>query len=631
MPEIQGPGAGPPPAGRPLRDALILLGLCLVVYLPGFFTIPPVDRDESRFAQASRQMFESVALPAGQRADAMHSGGLLVPMIQDRARLNKPPLIYWLQAGSAAVFTGGDPLRDEIWMYRVPSLLAAIAAVLLTWRIGASMFGARVAVLAGAMLAVCPVVAWETHQARADMVLLALTTGTMGALWRVYERREIGGTTRAAAAFWVVMALGILTKGPIAPMVAGLAVLMLCVSTRDWSWVRGLRPVAGATLCAAIVVPWFVLVARRVGVDLYVRTVLDETLGRSLAPKEGHWAPPGYHLVLLPVLFWPGSLLTAVGLGQAARRAFPGLCRRRAPAGAGETDVPHSVEPLVYSPWASSSRARLGWIRDGQPSPQLFLLAWIVPAWIVFEIVGTKLPHYTMPLYPAVAILSAWAVATASTRVWGDIKSNAARAGFVVWFVIGGVLVLGGAGLSVLFRGALAEDCALSGAIAILAIPAVLATAAIICFAAASICLLLGGLRRAQRWAIAAWAASGSLVLMALCPVFAPGADTPHLARSIIEQPGWQARPIGSEYHEDSLIYALRGHVERIDDGTAQDWLTKHRSGIAIVHDRFRVTSHWWRDDTRYNELGSAGIGGFDVVPNYHVVEQLPVPKEPPF
>jgi len=69
-----------------------LIVLCLLVYIPGLWTIPPVDRDESRFAQASRQMLESGTLE-----------GWVVPMVQDRPRLNKPPLIYWLQAGSAYV------------------------------------------------------------------------------------------------------------------------------------------------------------------------------------------------------------------------------------------------------------------------------------------------------------------------------------------------------------------------------------------------------------------------------------------------------------------------------------------------------------------------------------------------
>lgn len=142
--------------------------ICLTVYLPGLASIPPIDRDESRFAQASRQMFESRALPPAEQDDDLHSGGLTIPRVQDRDRLSKPPLIYWLQAAGAAAFTGGDPGRDAIWMYRVPSLVAAMLTVLATWRIGVSMFDPRAAWLGAAMLGVSPVFVWEAHQARAD-------------------------------------------------------------------------------------------------------------------------------------------------------------------------------------------------------------------------------------------------------------------------------------------------------------------------------------------------------------------------------------------------------------------------------------------------------------------------------
>src|ERR1044071_5190431 len=108
---------GTPAAARPRRRGWLgtvgLVALCCVVYLPGFFALPPVDRDESRFAQASRQMLESVTLPAAERDPARHGGGLVVPMVQDRPRLNKPPLIYWLQAASAGVLSSEDPKRDR--------------------------------------------------------------------------------------------------------------------------------------------------------------------------------------------------------------------------------------------------------------------------------------------------------------------------------------------------------------------------------------------------------------------------------------------------------------------------------------------------------------------------------------
>jgi 4-amino-4-deoxy-L-arabinose transferase-like glycosyltransferase len=385
-------------------------------------------------------------------------------------------------------------------------------------------------------------------------------------------------------------------------LVAGLAILSLCLTTRRWRWLSSLHPLTGLLLAAAMVLPWFILVANKIGPSLYLRTIFDETLGRSLLPKEGHWAPPGYHLVLLPVLFWPGSLLTAAGVVYAFRQAF-----RR------------------------GTTSRLRALRNGISSPDLFLLAWIIPSWLVFELASTKLPHYTMPLYPAVAVLSARAVVSAGTRAWQSITRKIARIGFIAWFVIGCVLVLGGSVLSVLYWGALAEDQGLARGVVTFAGAALLMVFAVVCFGAAGILLLIGDMARSSRCAILAWAAGGALVLMTLCPALAPGAGTPHLARAILDEPNWPSRPIGSEFHEDSLVYALRGHVERIDEGTARDWLAAHPDGIAIVHDRFRVTPHWWTDSTRYEVLGSTGIGGFDVVPNYYAVKQLPLPKEPMF
>src|SRR5262245_34300071 len=104
---------------------LLLVVLCLAVYLPGFAALSCVDRDEARIAQARRQLAES--------------GDYVVPRVQGRVRLNKPPLIYWLQSTAARALTRGETWRDAIWMYRVPSLLAAIVAALATWRMGLSM------------------------------------------------------------------------------------------------------------------------------------------------------------------------------------------------------------------------------------------------------------------------------------------------------------------------------------------------------------------------------------------------------------------------------------------------------------------------------------------------------------
>lgn len=578
----------------------VLVGLCLAVFLPGFFTIPPVDRDESRFAQASRQMFEAAALPEGEREPAKHGGGWAVPMVQDRPRLNKPPLIYWLQAGSAWVFTGGEPLRDAIWMYRVPSLLGGIAAVLGTWWIGRSMFDGRVGVLAGAMLAVCPVVAWEAHQARADMVLLACVVVAMGGVWRVWSGARADAEEGTGApghrgirgwipplVFWTAMGLGVMTKGPIAPMVAGLAVLSLCLVTGRWAWLRRLRPMMGGAMVAAIVAPWAWVVAERVGWNEYLRVIADETLGRSVSAKEGHWGPPGYHLVLLAVLFWPGSLLTAAGFVEAWRRVF-GIQGRMSRDAEGEGRVSRGAGTPVLG------RARLvGWWADrGEAwasSPGLlFCLAWAVPGWIVFEAVGTKLPHYTMVLYPAVAIVSAWAAAdlagARTLRGWGP------RA----WLVIGVFWAVVSA--AALVQGFLAGDTVVLAGVAV-------AAATIFSLVKASLAIRACVPLRAQVWGIIAMVTAGAVLLGVSADDFLGlSARTVAAVRGIDPQGRRPLAAVG--YHEDSLVFLTRARIERIGLESVGSWFAEHPDGLAIM----RMVEASDRTDVRVIET----IGGFN-------------------
>ena len=260
-------------AARSALGGAALLVLCLSVYLPGLFVIPAVDRDEARFAQASRQMFESVALPPAQRT-GRHAGGLVVPMLQDKPRLNKPPLIYWLQSSAAAIFTAGDPAHDAIWMYRVPSALAAMLNVLLTWRLGLRMFDPRAAWLGAALLAICPMIVWDAHQARADQVLLTTCVAAQLALWRLWRD---GPSLGWAGGFWLAIAAGIMTKGPIAPMVSGLTALSLCLATGRWDWLLRLRPILGTAVVGAAVGPWILAVAQQQGgLTKYLVLVYEE-------------------------------------------------------------------------------------------------------------------------------------------------------------------------------------------------------------------------------------------------------------------------------------------------------------------------------------------------------------------
>src|SRR6266404_5906666 len=123
------------------RAIAFLVLISLVSFLPGFFNIPPVDRDEARFAQATKQMIES--------------RDYIDIRFQDEVRYKKPVGIYWLQAGAvkAGEALGVPGARTAIWLYRIPSLFGAIGAVLLTYRAALAFVSRRMAYLAGLMIA----------------------------------------------------------------------------------------------------------------------------------------------------------------------------------------------------------------------------------------------------------------------------------------------------------------------------------------------------------------------------------------------------------------------------------------------------------------------------------------------
>ena len=521
----------------------MLLLLCLAVYLPGLTSIPVIDRDEARFAQASRQMLES--------------GDWVIPRVQDRPRLNKPPLIYWLQASAAWVLSSGDVSRDAIWMYRVPSVLAAIGTVFVTWLLAWRLSGPSVAFLAASLLAVCPLVAFDAHQARADQVLLFFTTATMASLWACWHATHRGQMPGWGwvLAFWLSLAAGIMTKGPITPLVAGLCVLTVCLVSRSWRWVWSLRPMLGTVIVLAAVGPWVWAVASRFGLAEYARLVWAETMGRAGGSSEGHWGPPGMHAVLLIALFWPGSLTTARAVRDALADGWP---IRSA------SDQP--------KPWW-----RRVWLRRvGRPT-DAFLLAWALPAWIFFELFGAKLAHYPMPLYPAVAILSARAAVSLSAR-----KAVPGKLDHTIWIVVGSALAIV-AILScsddILSRPpslARGVTCALLGALALGLVLATRTTRA----------NRFDAILRCGRWAmlLVCFAAfnSGS--------AFIPGNESARIISIVHTVPDWQTRPIASTHRQDSMVFHTRGRVTRLEATTLESWCRQNPDGLIILR-REELTS----------------------------------------
>jgi 4-amino-4-deoxy-L-arabinose transferase-like glycosyltransferase len=367
------------------RAAALLVVFCLIALLPGFFRIPPTDRDEARFAQATKQMIET-----GHYVDIR---------FQNEVRYKKPIGIYWLQAAAvkAGEAAGIPHALTTIWLYRLPSLAGAIGAVLMTYWAALVFVSRRAALLAALMMASSVLLGVEARMAKTDAVLLFTCVAAMGAFARIYldwrRQPESAAGWRWPALLWTAMAAGVLIKGPLILMIVGLAALTLSLLNRSARWLLRLRPFAGVIWMLLLVTPWFVAIAAKSGMTFFTDAIGHDMLAKVTGGQESHGAPPGYYLLLFFLTFWPGAVLSGLAV------------------------------PAVW-------RARR------EPGTQ-FLLAWLIPSWLVFEAVVTKLPHYVLPLYPAIAILIAGILDKG-----GLAKARWMIRGTVWWFLFPGIIAV---------------------------------------------------------------------------------------------------------------------------------------------------------------------------------------------
>lgn len=350
-------------AGLTRRTAMLIVVLfAAVTAFAGLFSLPPLDRDEARFAQATAQMLES--------------GDFITIRFQAAERNKKPAGIYWLQAASVASLS--DVTARQIWAYRIPSMIGVVLAALFTFLAGARLYDLRTGLLAGLLLVSAPVVAAESTIAKTDGVLLAMICLAQLAFAEVYARVQAAEKTgwRWPVIFWAAHGAGALVKGPIGPMVSLMTGLGLTTGTPRFKWIAALRPVAGVLILVLIVAPWAFAIWQATEGRFFTDAVGGDMLGKVGDAQEGHVGPPGYHFALVWLLFWPAAALIVSG---------------------------------VLNAWTQRTdwRAR-------------FLLSWLIPAWIVFEIAATKLPHYVMPLYPALAIIAAHGAVSAIRPGWAE-------------------------------------------------------------------------------------------------------------------------------------------------------------------------------------------------------------------
>src|SRR3954468_19285118 len=498
------------------RSIAFLLVCGLLYFLPGFVNIPPIDRDETRFAQATKQMVET--------------GDYVDIRFQDDVRYKKPVGIYWLQ--SAVVETasklGLQRAQIRIWIYRIPSLIAAIGAVLMTYWTALGFVTRRGAVLAALIMCSSVLLGAEARLAKTDAVLLLTVIAAMGAMSRVYLSWQRGEDPAHPPwswpiIFWTALAGGILIKGPLILMFVALTIGTLAILDRTAVWLWRLRPVWGLTWLLVLVLPWFIAIFWRAGDTFFVDSLGGDMLSK-IAAQESHGAPPGTYLLLFWVTFWPGAPLAGL--------AAPAVWRARREPGA------------------------------------QYLLAWLLPSWIVFELVLTKLPHYVLPLYPAIAILTVGAL---ERRVLS--RSWLVR-GAAWWFAVP----------------AIASVIAIVGAIALTRQPVFLAWP----FVAAA--LIFGLLawwlyedNRAERSLLNAVVAAmflAAAIYGVIVPSMTPLFPSSEIARALRNVVCVGPKAAAAGFHEPSLVF-MTGTSTLLTDGSgAADFLGQGSCRFAVVEQR---------------------------------------------
>ena len=500
-----------------LKSAVWVVMICLgMLVMVGHQTLAPIDRDEARFSQASKQMVQSK--------------DFITIKFQDDYRAKKPAGIYWLQAASAALFGTSD-----IANYRLPSLAGYLASFALLIGFARMMnltgWGGLAPMMAGLLLASNFIIFAEAHLAKTDSVLLALIIWQQMALFDMYRRRIEGQAGASYIQFWIAMGLGILVKGPIAPTVAFATIAMITLFDRNFLLLSQLRFLRGVVIASAIVAPWAVSVQIATQGAFLDIAIKADFLAKVQSAQESHGAPFGTYFLLLPLLAFPASLFA----GQLAM-----------------------IGKQVFA-------------RD----TGRFVVAWLIGYWVIIEFVPTKLPHYVLPLLPALwlclllvmaypAKASKWRV-----RLGYAITAFAGASGMALALVLG-VLALRYGGIG-------------SGAAFFFSMLVMLLTGVLLY-------LFWQWMKRPQSGLMASILGFGALIHVIIIAGVIANTHRIHpstaLAKMIADLENRPALIAAAGYHEPSMVFLLGRDVLLVQEVEAALLLAEAQDGLAIIEDR---------------------------------------------
>ena len=362
-----------------------LIILIILALFSGQYSIPPIDRDEARFAQASSQMIQS--------------GDYVNIKFQDEIRAKKPIGIYWLQAFSAKIFG-----QEDIGSYRIPSLLSSIITLVFVGLITRLIFPLYQTLIVTLLFASSIVFMGEAHLAKTDATLLCLICVQQYFLLKIILHQE--NTFKLKYLYpilvWLTFSFGVLVKGPISIAILFPTVIAFCIIQKSISLIKSLRPIIGLLICTLVILPWFLAIDEATNGMFLQKAFQEDFFSKLESGQEGHGALPGTHLLTLSISIWPiATFLPCLILFS----------------------LQHRNNVIIK-----------------------FLMCWILPFWVIIELIPTKLLHYPLPVLPAIAILAIGGLLQFKSNI-KKIKSALVRKITYmssILFSFGGIILSGG-------------------------------------------------------------------------------------------------------------------------------------------------------------------------------------------
>ena len=361
-----------------LRDLLSLAVIFCIPFLQYLGRLPLIDPDEGRYAEIPREMLEL--------------GDLITPTLNYVKYLEKPPLLYWLNAASIKLFGTSE------FAARLPSALCGLATVLATYLIARVLYDRRTALISAIILGTSAGFVLQSRIILTDTLLTFCLTTALGAFIVAAQQERRRGSALPWYLFYLFCALAVLAKGLIGIVFPAAIIFLYLLLSRRWKLLAEMRLGTGLLLFLAVTVPWFVAVSLR-NPEFVNFFFIHEHFERFTSTVHGRYQPVWFFLPVLLGTMLPWSFFIPGSLSRAWRE-------RRHESG----------------------------------SPGLYLLIWIIVIFLFFSKSGSKLVPYILPIFPPLAILIAHRFCGLMEGRGRELKTAAVPLGTTL-------IILGAAGL----------------------------------------------------------------------------------------------------------------------------------------------------------------------------------------